>query len=335
MTNHITQMKPTVIGLSVIFVILAGCENKSPPPQGVQVQDSHNASAKVVNLDDSMVLIPAGSFVMGSDKEDTEGLQAQYGFVDPLFVNEHPRHRAYVDAFLIGKYEVTNAEFKDFVKQTNYPDPVAWTQNGYNVSDDKLKTAHVDNLRWVATDYFDLDMDTHEMTKDDLVNALLKIQRERDVLPVTIINWYDAQNYCHWKGKRLPTEAEWEKAARGEQGLEYPWGNEWDPAKANTGNDENVDQPLVPVGAYKTDVSPYGVYGMGGNVSEWVSDWYLPYTGSTYKDKDFGEKEKVVRGGGAGTGHYALSIFFRSARRQHTVPTTLGTDVGFRCAQDL
>lgn len=335
MTTKIAQMKPALIGLSVIFIVLAGCENENPGQQDTQGQDFSNAMTKVVNLEDTMVLIPAGSFVMGSDKEDTEGLQAQYGFVDPLFLNEHPRHQAYVDAFLIDKYEVTNAEFKDFVKQTNYPDPMAWTQNGYNVSDDKLKTAHVDNLRWVATDYFDLDMDTRKMAKDELVDALLKIQRERDVLPVTIINWYDAQNYCQWKGKRLPTEAEWEKAARGEHGLEYPWGNDWDATKANTGNDENVDQPLVPVGTYKTDVSPYGVYGMGGNVSEWVSDWYLPYTGSSYKDKDFGEKEKVVRGGGAGTGHYALSIFFRSARRQHTVPTTLGTDVGFRCVQDL
>ena len=319
----------------MIFILLAGCENKSAETQDPSARNTQDSATNLVNLDDSMVLIPAGPFVMGSDKEDTDGLQQQYGFVKPLFVNEHPRHQANVNAFLIDKYEVSNADFKAFVKQTGYPDPVAWTQNGYNVSDDKLMTAHVDNLRWVATDYFDLDMDTRKMTKDQLVDALLKIQRERDVLPVTIISWFDAQNYCHWRGKRLPTEAEWEKAARGEHGLEYPWGNEWDVTKANTGNDQNVDQPLVPGGTFKTDVSPYGVYDMGGNVSEWVSDWYLPYTGSTYQDKDYGEKEKVVRGGGAGTGHYALSIFFRSARRQHTIPTTLGTDVGFRCAQDL
>ncbi len=310
-----------------MLALMAGCENSSPEQQ--------DTPHKIVNLDESMALIPAGPFIMGSNKEDTEKVQQQFGFVKPLFVNEHPQHEADLDAFLIDKYEVTNAEFKDFVKQTDYPDPVAWTQNGYNVSDDKLRTAHVDNLRWVATDYFELDMDTRKMTKEELVDALLEIQRERDVLPVTIINWFDAQNYCHWRGKRLPSEAEWEKAARGSEGLEFPWGNVWDVNKTNSGNDHNVDEPLVPVGTYKTDISPYGVYDMGGNVSEWVADWYQPYPGATYQDDDYGEKHKVVKGGGAGVGHYALSLFFRSARRQHTVPTTLGTDVGFRCAQDI
>ena len=327
MDINIPSGRFTFAGLLAVLVILTGCERGS----GVE----QSAPSRVVNLDDSMVLIPAGPFIMGSDKEDKEGFKEQYGFVKPLFVNEHPKHRVNVKAFLIDKFEVTNAEFKAFVKQTGYPDPVAWTQNGYNVSDDKLITAHVDNLRWVATEYFELDMDTRKMNKDELVDALLKIQRERDVLPVTIISWFDAQNYCKWRGKRLPTEAEWEKAARGENGLEYPWGNEWDVNKANTGNDQNEDQPLVPVGTYKTDLSPYGVYDMGGNVSEWVADWYQPYPGATYNDDDYGEKDKVVRGGGAGIGHYALSIFFRSARRQHTKPETLGTDVGFRCAQDV
>jgi formylglycine-generating enzyme required for sulfatase activity len=327
MVIHFTHCGRAFLGLLAMLALVAGCENN-----GTEQQDM---PPKIVNLDDVLVLIPAGPFIMGSDKEDTEHLQQQYGFVKPLFVNEHPRHEVNIDAFLIDKYEVTNAEFKDFVKQTDYPDPVAWIQNGYNVSDDKLRTAHVDNLRWVATDYFELDMDTRKMTKDELVNALLKIQRERDVLPVTIINWFDAQNYCRWRRKRLPTEAEWEKAARGTEGLEFPWGNEWDVSKTNSGNDQNEDEPLVPVGTYKTDVSPYGVFGMGGNVSEWVADWYQAYPGATYQDEDYGDKHKVVRGGGAGVGHYALSLFFRSARRQHTVPTTLGTDVGFRCAQDI
>lgn len=281
-----------------------------------------------------MILVPGGAFIIGSDKTDGEGLQARYGFTVPLFVNEHPRHRTEIPAFHVDAVEVSNADYKAFVLQTGRPEPAEWVQNAYNVADRKLETAHVDNLRWIARDYFKLERDTAAMTKEELLALLLGIQRERDRLPVTAVSWFDADAYCRWRGKRLPREAEWEKAARGPDGREYPWGDEWRHGVANSGDQGEGDEILAPVGSYTGDVSIYGVRDLGGNVSEWVADWYQPYPGGDAQDADFGEKHRVVRGGGAGLGHYALSVFFRSARRAHAEPGMVSTDVGFRCAQD-
>lgn len=283
-------------------------------------------------LPEGMVFIPGGPFVMGSDQVDTEGKQQEFGFRQPMYLDEHPRHEQKVNAFFIDALEVTNAEYKRYVMDTGAEPPPPWIQNGYNVLEDKLRSFEVDLLRKVAVDYFQLDMDTREMAAEAIVDELLKIQAQRDVLPVAAVNWFDAASYCRWLGKRLPTEAEWEKAARGPHGLEYPWGNEWALGKANSGDQ---DELLAAVGSYPEDRSVYNVYDMAGNVSEWVADWYQPYPGSDYQSEDFGDLFKVVKGGGAGAGHYALSYFFRAPRRGHADPTLRNTDVGFRCARNL
>ncbi|HHH36771.1 MAG TPA: hypothetical protein ENK48_08110 [Gammaproteobacteria bacterium] len=283
---------------------------------------------------DDMVRVPAGPFLMGSDRRDREGLQARYGFEKPLYVNEHPPHEVDLPAFYIDRFEVTNGAFKVFVRQTGYPEPPVWIQNGYNVYDEKLRTAHVSNLRWIARDYFHIDRDPARMDKPALLEALFAIQRQRDALPVTGVSWFDARSYCRWAGKRLPTEAEWEKAARGTDGREFPWGNEWHAEWTNTGATAEGEEAVMAVGSFPRDRSPYGVMDMAGNVSEWVADFYAPYPGAALRLDAHERRQRVVRGGGAGVGHYSLSLFFRSARRAHADPEMRSTDVGFRCARD-
>lgn len=283
---------------------------------------------------DSGQLIPAGPFIMGSDKLDDSGKQKEYGLVKPLFLDEHPKHTVNLPAFYIDRYEVTAGQYKKFVLATRHAEPFPWTQNGYNLVDARLQASDLEALRWIASEYFKFDIDTRTAGKSQLLQLMRQDRAGKDRLPVTNVSWFDASAYCQWEGKRLPSEAEWEKAARGTDGREFPWGNQWDTGQTNVGDDADWEGGIAPVGSYENNQSPYGVYDLAGNVWEWTADWYQPYPNSDYVSKDFGETQKVLRGGGGGVGHYSLSFFFRSAMRGNATPDTKSDDVGFRCAWD-
>jgi formylglycine-generating enzyme required for sulfatase activity len=294
------------------------------------------ASGSVLAADDGMVVIPAGEFVMGSDKKEDTQTRKEFGNVKPWYLDEHPQHKEKVAAYKIDRYEVTNAQYRDFVTKEQHAPPSAWVDSGYIVSlkMEKVTPLPVEQLRNLATRVFHLDIDTTKMDKGQLLGAIKERLAYMDKLPVTFVSWYDADAYCKWAGKRLPTEAEWEKAARGTGGYEFPWGNEWAAAKANTG-DESWDDGVAPVGSYKTDRSPFDVYDLAGNVSEWVADWYTAYPGSDYTSEDFGQKYKVIRGAAWGReGHYAIHLFQRGAYRFDLAPDSTHADLGFRCASD-
>ncbi|MFZ2540655.1 MAG: SUMF1/EgtB/PvdO family nonheme iron enzyme, partial [Gallionella sp.] len=233
-------------------------------------------------VDRGMVLIPAGEFSMGSNKEENLAMWRDanalnpFGFNDRLYVDERPMRKISLPAFMIDKYEVTNAQYREFVIATRHKVPYVWARNGYNISYGYLEYMPLKELRQVATDKFKLDMDVTALTQEALLAELQNIQAARDPQPVTSVTWLDANNFCRWSRKRLPTEAEWEKAARGPQGFEYPWGNNWDPKKINTMSEDD-QAPYSAVGSYPGDQSAYGVYDMAANVAEWVEDWYDAY----------------------------------------------------------
>ena len=245
---------------------------------------------------DDMVRIPAGTFLMGSDKKvDRNAYPAEF-----------PQRKVYLDAFDIDKYEVTTVQFLKFVLATNRNPLIDWQYDGGN---------------------FQETMASH---------------------PVMHVSWFDAEAYCQWAGKRLPTSAEWEKAARGEDGRIYPWGNE--PAglsRANFGRTglsgpvrDRPERlllypPIISVDKYENAVSPYGVFQMAGNVAEWTADWYDPHYYKKAPDRNPKGPEKGTQRAFRGGAWIDSTPSVRPAQRNGTDPQTKMNWLGFRCARDV
>ena len=229
-----------------------------------------------------MVLVPAGEFTMGSTTGPAD---------------QQPTHVVLLDSFYIDQYEVTNAEYMEYVRDTGYHAPMLLRESNYNAPEQ----------------------------------------------PVLDISWFEMQMYCNWAGKRLPTEAEWEKAARGTDGRANPWGDEAIDAagiyRANYNDFGNRDADgyiwTAPVGSYPQGISPYGAYDMVGNVKEWVFDWYRSayYDQSPHynpKGPSSGEI-KVIRGGS----WFDFPTFVSGTYRSQLNPELPDGDIGGRCAASV
>jgi formylglycine-generating enzyme required for sulfatase activity len=264
-----------------------------------------------------MVLVPAGEFVMGSKE---------------LGDDERPAHRVYLEDFWIDRYEVTNERFARFVAATGYQTEAerrgwGWVWKGSDGSTE-LTTGweEVEGADWRHP-----RGRSAELTKKPRSSIEGKMDH-----PVVLVSWNDADAYCRWAGKHLPSEAQWEKAARGPsigsgRGRRYAWGDEFDSTKANTKESERDD--TTPVGSFSPQGdSPYGASDMTGNVWEWVADWY----GSDYYSQAPSANPpgpatgtyKVLRGGSWSFDEvYALTPFRYNVKPDYTYDFT-----GFRCS---
>jgi formylglycine-generating enzyme required for sulfatase activity len=259
-----------------------------------------------------MVYVPAGEFLMGSTDADQNAED-----------DEKPRRSVYLDAFYISQHPVINEQFSRFVDAVGYRTDAEKAGSGW------VWTGQV----WELVQGADW---RHPRGSGSSI-------ADKTDHPVVQVTWDDAEAYCRWTGKRLPTEAEWEKAARGTSGSSYPWGDDApDGQKLNLCDVDcevgwrvlNVDDGYVdtsPAGHYEAGKSPYGVYDMAGNVWEWVADWYEDdYYGLAPErnPKGPGSGEKRVTRGGS---WYNLPEVGRSAFRTGLDPDVRDYSIGFRC----
>ena len=178
----------------------------------------------------------------------------------------------------------------------------------------------------------DFFIDKFEVTYEEfrLFKPILKYSTTNSSEPIRGVNWYEADAYCSSVGKRLPTESEWEKAARGTDERLFVWGSQFLKGNSNFGKHINS------IGSNNKDISTYGVVDMNGNVSEWTATWYNPYKNSQLKDKLFGGKVKVLRGGSFHKiPHGFMKEFTMIPYRNFAPPKERFWDTGFRCAKHI
>ena len=172
-------------------------------------------------------------------------------------------------------------------------------------------------------------MDQYEITYEDFLKFKPKAKYSTHFInePVRGVSWFEADSYCLSIGKRLPTEFEWEKAARGSDNRLFVWGNEF-----NKGN-ANFSKKVIGIYTMNRDQSIFGVWGMNGNVSEWTSSWYQPYPNSSHQDENYGKKLKVTRGGSYFKRDHGFMKEFAMIPFRNISPLNARFwDTGFRCA---
>lgn len=272
-------------------------------------------------------LIPGGEFTMGSTPRDIESA-ARMDADGPSFdlTSETPQFQLFVPTFYMGVFTVTNEQFARFLSELQ-PGPALfdlWVYSSAHIirpggagSSPPAATAGERHARSDAPYLVDPGFERH---------------------PAVHITWFGAEAYCRWAGLRLPTEIEWEKAARGTDARLFPWGNEWHDEFLRWNRGHRVAaEPTAEVDEYAEGRSPYGIFQMAGNVAEWCEDWYQP---RAYDEHGLGNRrspptgnERVLRGGSCVQWH---RLKFRCAMRQASTPAFTNLDyTGFRCACDL
>jgi formylglycine-generating enzyme required for sulfatase activity len=242
-----------------------------------------------------MVFVPAGEFLMGANADDP--------LAQP---NEKPQHKVYLDAFWIDRTEVTYAQYATFLTAIGGNRHAC---GGYDC---------------IPTHHGEFPIESSGIISKE--NGQYVVEPRIAEYPVNV-TWYGARVYCEHHGMRLPTEAEWEKAARGTDGRVYPWGDEW--------QEDRIGSKRSPVASHPGDVSPYGALDMAGSAGEWVADWfyYEYYVNSPYRNP-LGPDEgmnKTKRSGFIGAGGNARSA--RTTMRRSGLPDF--QSAGFRCVRDV
>jgi formylglycine-generating enzyme required for sulfatase activity len=291
--THTPTAEPTLTVAPEVTPTTTAPQESEATPTVTPVPSPEPTATSASTSPAGMLWIPAGEFRMGSNPDQVEQAAEWCGCNKRGFEDEQYLHKVYLDGFYIDQYEVSNRQFQAFADASGYV-----TDAEHKNEANTWRTAYAAGMG----DY-----------------------------PVVWMSWNDARAYCDWAGKRLPTEAEWEKAARGTDARLWPWGSDWDADRLNSG--QGGRRATTPVGSFPDGASPYGVLDMAGNVWEWVNDWYAAAYYQTGNDRnptgpESGE-DRVLRGGGYNNGLYEV----RTAHRHKGGQTGYAPDHGFRCAR--
>ncbi|WP_206602850.1 formylglycine-generating enzyme family protein [Leptolyngbya ohadii] len=300
--------------------LIVGCGIGSPPASKVSpAPNSATASAtsgKSAGAS-STVLIPAGTYEIGSD---TAG-------------DAQPAHRVVLNAFRIDRYEVTNAQYAEFLNALDIQ-PLRDAPAGAVLASNLPEAAVPLFIEGAAGNprqtLIALD---DEHSRIAIRNGRFAAQPGYEQHPVTETTWQGAQQFCAWRGARLPTEIEWEAAARGTEGRIYPWGNEAPtPYRAVYGQDSGQ---TLPVGSLAAGATPDGIHDLAGNVAEWTSTLYrsYPYSSSDGREQLSSRGERVTRGGDHvyDSSPEKLTAYYRTGFSR--APDRGHRHIGFRCVQ--
>ncbi len=320
-------------------LLFASCSNSE---RGSELQTAGRDDAE-------MVVVPAGSFWMGNETThpDLANKAPEGKALRPYHIliaraekawklaDEKPLREVRLDSFAIDKYEVTNRQYRAFLD---------WVEaNG----DASVRHAEQAEGKSHVPRYWS---NYNPLLSEERTKQLAPFSEEtflQDDMPVVGVDWFDAYAYAKWAGKRLPTEAEWEYAARGSDQRLWPWGNEWSWGLCNIGGDKTGTDVRdkardrdgfvypAPVGSFPESASPFGCFDTAGNVAEWCADWYSESYYAEGPDRDPAGpktgKHRSIRGGSS----QSVPSGVRCAARAHQEPEFRKFTLGFRCARDL